>query len=420
MVCGSERVGYPRRGIGAKMKINLGSFIREKITGTASPEKIAGVKKYRAPGDKTTISRETGKEKSAPNRLNPIQEAAVKNRLLEELWSQNPKINPGPEVKAQVTKNLSLYPAGCLKLVKDFGAKTEILQQDQSIMDTGLIKKLDSDKYRDPERVASLRQEVDVLMGQFAGEIAKIDKAKDNRLEREQLAEKINFAFFFQFGGDLIPAAHYPKSGLYQSGISRSGSSKQALNEIAIGEYGLKDYDKRAEWLELAEKLNPQPDLPYLLLPNFTDPSQQYNDLDACSMRCWDIEGKIRGEYFPPGRGNAMIIREGKIEKTSGLKTDVHEFAHALCFAVGEKDPETMKTFESKAKKKLREHLFEPHRAVSSYALSSPSEFEAEGINAFIVNPKELKELDKEWYRTVKNFVAKAAELGEAGKGAKA
>ena len=122
------------------------------------------------------------------------------------------------------------------------------------------------------------------------------------------------------------------------------------------------------------------------------------------------------GQYMKSGR--TVILKEGRLNYGEGptSKVPVHEMGHALLDAMREKDPEAYERFDRLAEKKYRECENNPAQAISDYALANPGEFQAEGINAYLESPRELKALDKEWYAAVKDFVALAARLGE-GKG---
>ena len=418
------------------MRIGVVPSLRISETGIVKPEKSADAKiisqKSSSPREKVNLTGRAEKTEAAGQkqleRINAqARETEVKKRLLAGMLLENDKLQPSPKAKAQIQADLALYPTGCLKLIKDHGVKIAVLGKDQLVMDSGLLPLFDHGKYREEKNLGAVREKA----GSFMDKHREAFQGLENLGKRE--AEDQVDLLLVELMRSISPkdlefwaAYHSPRHGYYVNGGFRQADSlKKALIPHANRMMTFQNQGEYDEWMEAVERLTPDQESGYSLLPtyNYCGPEgrrKPYAIKEAMLINGWDgflgEGGSAMGQYMKSGR--TVILKEGRLNYGEGptSKVPVHEMGHALLDAMREKDPEAYERFDRLAEKKYRECENNPAQAISDYALANPGEFQAEGINAYLESPRELKALDKEWYAAVKDFVALAARLGE-GKG---
>lgn len=437
------------------MKITAkNNFIKsgERCSGgkAQAPQHKAG--KTAAPREKLRLSGEArGKgsaSKTGAGRLKGLEnqalEAESKNLLISGIIMDNGKISPSPGDREKISHDLSLYPEGCLRLIKDAGVKVMVLGEGQSYMDTGLLKEYDYEKYSDPAKLKAIHQLVSKevensgLVGQSlcANDLLglmKLDYACESQTGQDLHIGIYDSQYDVYYYMDLNYAGPYDPCRADYFGKVNDGAPRpldEKLQDLNDKHFNFPDQEFD-QWSKAVKKMNPDPEAAYLLFPDYQlvkvpgDPSAGEEETRRVTMarihsiHNWDDDDSTYGKYASEDR-SIVLKSEGLSRVPSRVvgKSAVHETAHAVDYVMREKDGDYYREFDRLASAKYEDYRDnrKTYLAVSDYAMDCLDEFKAESITALVSNAesrKLLKDLDKEWYVAVKGLVTRAAELGQ-------
>jgi len=363
--------------------------------------------------------------------------AESKEQIISSLIVVNDKIKPGAEAVKSLNKSLALYPKGCLELVKDSGFEINILKPGQTLLDAKTIEPIDFSLYQAPKTVASLNQAARELS---RDDLEAVKKAINGDVFAEITVGQIlddKERQFFEICPAGVNLAFNLNGKYYYRETAGPGNENQllwepqllksidnndaALKAFALGKNRVATEKQAGEWLKAVKALNPDNDRQYLLLP---DTQALLSSSEKTPQIISRNEYEANSSWVNEARGACIqktkqVMLKEDISFTAhpdygdrDSSTPIHEFAHALNYCIKEKDPGSYKDFDLTAANKFRAFQYDYSRAaakaVSPYAMASLGEFKAESIRAFIDTPKQLKALDPEWYKAVKNLVINA------------
>ena len=271
----------------------------------------------------------------------------------------------------QVETCLEDVPDRYLEFTEEAGFDFVVQERDQGLDDVGVLRTLDLEQYR--AQLPEMRKLAE------AGYTPK-DLQRDRPIT--SLAERQPY--------DLVTFAE--------------GDS---LEEVARNQ-GAESPEQVALYSELFTAINGAGpyDFDKVLAPNIGFHGDTILDGDDFwAQDAWSENG-VRGQVFPLGGINKVVLREDSVDE----HTSVHELGHAIDIALQRENPELYEQLVPQMEKLLyRARLGELE--VSDYAKANRLEFFAESFRVFIQNPKELPQEVRRLMETVHSAISHRPEI---------